>query len=284
MDLRGRAQHALGRVPLLRRLLQDLIRIEVIDRSMALAAQALLALVPVLVVAAAFLPEAATQAALDRMQAVTGVGAIETREVLDDTAAGVQIDQVRAQMGLIGIVVTILSSSSYALAMQRCYERVWSLTHAGGLRGRRRCLGWLLAWLVGLEAMTWLGDVVTDDAGAVGDVATLALRTVLASLLWWWSFRFLLSSRRGWRTLLPAAALTGVAVVAYTSGSTLVMPTYAATSAAQFGAFGVVLALATWLVGFSGVLVVAAVVGRAIAEEPAVVRALDQMAGRAAPA
>lgn len=70
-------------------------------------------------------------------------------------------------------------------------------------------------------------------------------------------------------TPVTAAAVTGVAVVAYAAGSTLVMPAYAASSAEEFGAFGLVLTLATWLVGLSGVQIVAAVIGRVLAEDRA---------------
>ena len=42
---------------------------------MAIGAQALLALVPVMIVLAAFLPEAVTQAGVDHFQSVTGLGA-----------------------------------------------------------------------------------------------------------------------------------------------------------------------------------------------------------------
>jgi membrane protein len=45
------------------------------------------------------------------------------------------------------------------------------------------------------------------------------------------------------------------------------MPAYVASSAAAFGTLGLILAITTWLVGFAGVLVVAAVTGRAVVED-----------------
>ena len=76
-------------------------------------------------------------------------------------------------------------------------------------------------------------------------------------------------------TLAPSALLTGAALVAYVSGSRLVMPAYVTNGAEQFGTLGVVLAVATWLVGFAGVLVICAVLGRVLGEDP-LVRSLWQ--------
>ena len=51
------------------------------------------------------------------------------------------------------------------------------------------------------------------------------------------------------------------------SGSRVVMPRYTASSAQQFGSFGLVLAVAAWLVIFAEVIVVSAVIGRVISED-----------------
>ena len=79
--------------------------------------------------------------------------------------------------------------------------------------------------------------------------------------------RVLLFSRVPWRALAFPAAVTGTALTIYTGGSSIVMPTYVAQSARQFGTLGLVLAVATWLVGFAGVMVVTATVGRVVAED-----------------
>jgi membrane protein len=270
----GRAQgdRVLQTVPAARRLVSDLLRVEVVDRSMALAAQALLALVPLLVVAAAFLPDAVIQAAYERLQAVTGIRAVQTSKLTQSVPTAVDTEQVRAQVGFIGVAITLLSATSYARATQRAYEKVWDVRHFGGLASWKRSMVWLLGWLVGLQGITLVGRLVGGGSGADSDpaleIAGFVLRAVLMVLLWWWSLRYLLAGRARWGPLLPAAALTGVAVVVYAAGSTIVMPTYAASSAEEFGAFGLVLSLATWLVGLSGVQIVAAVVGRVLAEDP----------------
>jgi membrane protein len=265
---RSVARGVVETVPLVGRILQDLVRIEVIDRSMAIAAQAMLALVPMLVVLVAFLPESASEVALQRFHSVTGVG-----DRGDDlVAATVDADQVRAQTGAIGLLITVFSATSFARAVQRAYERVWERPHVGGLPGLQRCLLWLVGWLITLQVVRTIGSLVGRDE-SVGLLRVL-LQGVGASLVWWATMRLLLFGRVAWSSLAPAAALTGFGGVVYSWGSGLVMPAYVTASVAQFGTLGLVLAVTTWLVGFAALLVVAAVVGRALAEDEAVARRL----------
>ena len=58
---------------------------------------------------------------------------------------------MRAQTGIAGLLITLFSASSFARAIQRMYERVWEQPHVGGVVGLRRCLGWLIGWLVTLQ-------------------------------------------------------------------------------------------------------------------------------------
>src|SRR4051812_34616085 len=70
----GRLRSGAERIPIVGCLLSELVRVEFIDRCMLIAAQGLLALVPMLVVLAAFFPRV-TASALDQLSAVTGLGA-----------------------------------------------------------------------------------------------------------------------------------------------------------------------------------------------------------------
>ena len=69
-----------------------------------------------------------------------------------------------------------------------------------------------------------------------------------------------------WGRLALPAFLTGAGVWLYTAGTGLVMARYVRAEAQQFGTLGVVLAVATWLVGFASVMVVCAVLGRVVTE------------------
>ena len=285
---REQVLRALEVVPSLRRTVEDLGRIELIDRSLAVGAQALLALVPLVVVLAAFLPADLTAASVARFADVTGVSstseALVTHQV-EPLRAG---SEIRTQTGLVGLVIAIFSATSFARALMRAYERVWELPSVSGFRGRRRGLGWLIGWLVSLQLLVlpaWARGRVESEVDlrplrlALGS-ATVGLQVVVACLVWWWTLRVLLSGRVSWSSLVAPAILTGVCVVAYTSGSAVVMPHYAASSAAQFGTFGLVLAVATWLVGIAGVVIAAAVVGRVISEDEPIRSAVGRLVAR----
>jgi membrane protein len=251
-------------VPPLRRTVDELIRIEIFDRCMVVAAQALFALIPLVVVLAAFLPADLTHAGVQRFEDVTGLSQASASLVTEQVEP-VGADVVRAQTGLIGLLVVLLSASSFARAVMRAYEKIWALPTIGGIRGRRRALAWLLGWLLGLQSVALVSWVLPDAAPVW---VRAALKAAVVGLLWWWTLYVLLFARVSWQALAVPAFLTGVALTAYTVGSSAVMPHYAGSSADQFGTFGLVLAVATWLVGMAGVMIVAALVGRVLVEDP----------------
>jgi len=250
----------------IRSIIEGLIRIELIDRAMAIAAQAMLALVPVLVVLAAFLPNELAVLISERLQAVIGIDS-DTTKMVQDT---VDSNQVRAQTGLIGLLITFFSATSFARAVQRMYERVWDRPHVGGVAGLRRSFVWLIGWLLTLQivgALSFLVRGLQDDT-----VIRLVLQTATSCLIWWWTTRMLLFGRVAWLRLAPTAVLTGTCLVLYSWGSNFVMPAYVDASASQFGGLGLILAITTWLVGAAGILVVAAVIGRVLVEDEDIAR------------
>jgi membrane protein len=226
-----------------------------------------------LVVLAAFLPAEFTGLALDRVRELTGLSQAGEQIV----EANVDAEQVRAQTGAIGLLITLFSATSFARAVQRMYEKVWEQRHIGGLVGIRRSSLWLVGWLLTLQTLSAIGLVLKQvDVG----VLRFVLQGAGASLMWWWTSRVLLFGRVPWWTLLVGALLTGYSLVIYSWGSGLVMPAYVASSAAAFGTLGLILAVTTWLVGFAGLLVVASVVGRAVVEDADIRRLTHAIASR----
>ena len=276
--VRGRAfaRRVIDTVPLVRTLVDGMIRIELIDRSMAIAAQAMLALVPMLAVLAAFLPAELTTLALERFRDVTGVGTTGS----DMVSAQVDPETVRAQTGIVGILITLFSATSFARAVQRMYERVWEQPHVGGILGLRRSTLWLIGWLITLQTVSAIGFVLSQVEGF--DVVRFLGQGISGTLVWWWTTRMLLFNRVGWSRLVVGALLTGFSLVLYSWGSGLVMPAYVEQSAQQLGTLGLILAVTTWLVGFAGVLVVASVVGRALVEDEDVARLTGHVTSGAA--
>ncbi|MFE7224959.1 YhjD/YihY/BrkB family envelope integrity protein [Nocardioides sp. NPDC057577] len=267
-DLRGRVDALIAHVPLLRNLATETIRIEFIDRCMLIAAQALLAMVPMLVVLAAFLPHL-TGNALEQVSQVTGVGDEAVRQLSGE----VNLDQVRSETGAVGLAITIVSATSFGRAVQRMLERVWEEEHIGGLRGAGRCLLWVVAWLACLGVVNTVVSLLTDP----GDLLRPFLQMLGACAVWWGSSWVLLFGRtRGW-LLLPGAVLTGVVQVLYSRGSAWLMPAYVESNAEQFGMLGVILSLSTWLIGFGGIIVGGALLGRLIVEDPVIAWFVQQV-------
>jgi membrane protein len=264
----------LDTVPPVRRAVDELIRVEIVDRAMVIGAQALLALVPMLIVLAAFLPHDVINLAVERFESVLGItgdGHAAVQEGVSSVegsgGTGVDVETVRTTTGVVGILITLFSATSFARAIQRMYEKVWQQRHRGGVIGRRRCLSWLFGWLLASQLITaagWLEDAL---GLLVLEPFWFVVRSAVSALIWWWSMRVLMFSRVPWRALAFPAVVTGIAITAYTGGSTFVMPKYVASSASQFGTLGLVLAVATWLVGYAGVMVVAATLGRVVAED-----------------
>ncbi|MEP9362928.1 hypothetical protein ABLE68_08190 [Nocardioides sp. CN2-186] len=264
---RDQARDLVDRIPILGRLVSEFVRIEFIDRCMLIAAQGLLALIPMLVVLAAFLPHL-TGSLVGAFSSATGVGQ-EGAHLVDGE---VTTDQVRAQTGIIGLAITIFSATSFARAVQRMYERVWEVPHVGGMSGARRCLFWLLGWMITLQLAGALRRIVDSIGGLIGETGGFVVQAVVLTLIWWATSWLLLFGRIAWPRLLLGAVITGLIGVTYNRGASLVMPPYVQANADQFGTLGIILAISTWLIGFAAVLVGAALIGRIVSEDPTVIR------------
>lgn len=258
--LRTRVTRLLELVPVVGRTLVELRRVELLDRSLALGAQALLALIPMLMVLGTVLPQAWVAGVLAQIRDVVGLR--------DDVMAPVRqlaLEQQvhQTQTGIAGAIVSLASASSFSRALQRMYARSWDLPAHKGVRALRSSLVWILGWLLMLQVTALLLKSLSGvpHAGPLPVLVQLSANT----LLWWWTSRLLLGRRVTWRRLLPGACLTAVLVVTLTRLSSVFMPPFTRSNLQQFGPLGVVFALGSWLVVFGGVLVVATVVGRQLA-------------------
>jgi membrane protein len=191
---RDQAQALADRIPILGRLIRDFVRIEFIDRCMLIAAQALLALVPMLVVLASFFPHL-TGDALKTFTDATGVGSTSSTSLRGEVSA----DQVRTETGIAGVLITLFSATSFSRVIQRMYERVWEQHHVGGFVGLRRCLSWLIGWLVTLQLVGGLRVLLRGTDGIAAGTARLFLQMVALSAIWWMTSWLLLFGRVGWR-------------------------------------------------------------------------------------
>jgi len=265
----------LARIPVLGRLVSELVRVEVIDRSLAIGAQALLAVLPLLVVVAAFAPPSFGADVLAHIRDAMGLGPEATgplqKLVLPES-------ELRQETGYIGLLITLISATSFSRALQRTYAKIWDLTGVRRSGAVRSSVIWLVGWLIYLDGVVLVGGLLADVPGH--PAPQVVVLGTFAVLIWWWGARVLLLWRVAWSHLLPTAVLTALGMLLLTTGSNIVMPRYVKVSVEQFGTFGLVLAAASWLVAFGFVVIVMAVVGRVFAEHAGWGRFVDRAAGR----
>jgi len=231
----------------------DLTRVEIFDRSLALGAQALLALIPLLMVLGVAAGRVGTEG-LKQVQDVMGVPDEQLHQLaLSPTG-------VTTTSGL-GLVVAVVSATSFSRALQRMYAVAWELPRYHGARAIRGSVLWLLVWLVMLQATAAVSSW-TDEVPLTG----LTIQLLGTTLIWWWTAHLLLGARVSWLRLLPGGIATGVLLVVLSRLSHAFMPTFVQANLEQFGPLGIVFAVASWLVTFGGVLIVATVLGRFVVD------------------
>jgi membrane protein len=223
---------------LVHRLVDPLLRFNLIDRSLALGAQAFGALIPLLIVIETAQPgnESLADELIERFR-LTGAAA----------------DTVRTAFSALGVIVLIVSTLSFTRRLQRLYEETWSL-ESRGLRGT----GWGLAWIAFFALYGVLHPLLDS---AVNGLASVLLSIGGALAIGLVTPYLLLGRRVPGRRLLPQAALTAVGITALGAWTAVYMPHAIGSSAASYGAIGVAFAMLTWLWGLGIVMVIAAVYG-----------------------
>ncbi|MEY9860550.1 membrane protein [Catenulispora sp. GAS73] len=251
--------------------LAEIIRValapETIDRCFAVAAQIFITAVPITLAVLAFLPEALRDRVRESLSSQLGIegSAAQAVHAFFDGQ-----DSLRDAIGVVGLVLALASATSLTRRLQRLYERSWSLPPGRMRASVLRWIAWVLVWVAVLSAQGPL------RAGVgwwrfLGWSASAAMSVGL----WWWTPRLLLLRRVGWRQLLPTALLTGLAQTAIGIGSRFVMPRVTGRSVSEYGPFGLVLSLMSWLLVVAGAIVIGAGIGRVLAA-PAVSHAHDR--------
>jgi membrane protein len=228
-------------------LVDPLVRFNLVDRSLALGAQAFGALIPLLIVVEAAQPGHASLAddLIDRFR-LTGAAA-ETMRAAFSTPTD------ETTLTALGVIVLIVSALSFTRRLQRLYEESWSLP-SRGFRGT----GWGLTWIAFFAVYGALLPVLDD---AVDGLASVVLGLAGPLTLGLATPYLLLGRRVPGRQLVLQAVFTAFGLTALGGWTALYMPHAIGSSAASYGAIGVAFAMLTWLWGVGIVLVCAAVYG-----------------------
>jgi membrane protein len=245
----------------LARLWSRLIEMEFIDRAVALAAKAFVALFPLLLAVSALAPVEVGQGLREGIRqrlALSGSSA----EAISDSL--VSAEEFRSATGFFGLVLLVFFATTFATALQRVFLRAWRRPPPRGIK-QVRGLAWIggaVGYLLMISAIRWLLK------GDLGDRVTVVLGVLGSFALWWWSQYVLLYGQVRWRALAaPAAAIAGGTLL-YGIGTAVWLPRSLEANQAQFGFFGVAMTLVSWMVGSAFVIVVGSAVGPVLAEDP----------------
>ncbi len=242
------------------RLWSRLLEVEFIDRSVALAAKAFVSFLPGIIIIAAISPSSVGAEIQQNLARRFGIGG-DAYEVVRHAFASAA--QTRAAAGIFGALLTVAFMVSFITALQRTYMRAWRRPPGGGARNKGRAVLWLAGVIAVMFLIAVIGHLVGDGVGAG---LAWFVGFVCASGLWWWTARLMTRSEVRWRALLPTAVLTGLGSWVYTLVAPVWMPRSVFDNYAQFGAFGIALALVTWFTGLAFVIVIAAAIAPALAE------------------
>jgi len=261
-----RARGAVGRyvqqteTTLTGRLWSRLLEMEFLDRAVALAAKAFVALLPLLVLIAALSPDGFRHQLLDAVAYRFGIEGDAFDTVRQAFA---RPDQTRKASGVLSALLTLAFAVSFTTAMQRVYLRAWRRPPGGSFRNKGRGALWIAGVLTWLMIITLVRDVLQ---GFTGSMLTWVFGMIGSILLWWWTARLMVRGEVHWRALLPTAVTMGVGTAVYTLAASVWMPDVVASHFAQFGAFGITQSLVAWFTGLALLAVTAAALGPAIAE------------------
>jgi membrane protein len=234
-------------------IVEELARIELIDRALALSSKLFVAVIPLSIVLKALAPGSGSfgQDLVTRF-GLTGLGAQATRTLF---ASG---GEVRGAVSVIGIVILLYSVLSFTRGLQRVYLNIWRLHHEPFEALRRQ-----LTWIAGFVAYTVVLSPIHDlehhhNLGIAYAITAIAL----SAAFWVWSPYVLLGRRVRWRRMLPTGVLTAVGISLYMIGTALFLPEIFTHNAERYGLIGIAFGIVTWLFAYAGVLIVCAVLGR----------------------
>lgn len=252
-SIEGALQRARG--SLADRVVRQFTAIGGYDRALALATQAFVALVPMLIVVAAWVSRAVGEEAANLL--VTGLG------LSGNAAATIQAlvahpPEPNKPVTLLGSAVLVFSVVGFARTLQRTFVAAWGLP-APGLAGWWNGLVGSAALVGEVALLVLIGPVIQRLPGAV--LFSLVVHTVVAVLLWWPVQWLLLGGRVGWRALLPGAVVMGLGQALVVAVSSAYLPVAISRETAQFGLLGAAIVLVSWLVVLGLLLVLAAVLG-----------------------
>ena len=233
-------------------------RLEMFDRSMAIAAQLFTSVVPILIIVTTWASSRNANSIADFVDRPA-----QTQAVLEDAIEGAR----SATIGLLGALMLLASATSLSRALTRAFAAVWSASRPKStlLRSASR---WLAVVLV-LSLAVIVVDVARGPLeslpppGAWPHLLTLATDATLGLLLPW----LLLEGSVAHRRLAPGALTFAALMLAVRPATHAWFPPALDVSSDRYGTIGVSFTYIALLYTLSFCFLAAAVTGHAIATD-----------------
>jgi membrane protein len=243
------------------RSLRDFRDLEALDRAMTLAAQAFTSVFPLIIAIAAVRPGQSDSLGEDLADILSSPES--SRQVLEE--AFPTEPRTIGAFGVLGLLIVLISATSFSRALARMYARIWQAQPPGRLRGAWR---WIAALAAIAVALIVLGLLRSAWRGIpYGTLLDLLMAFTVSTVIWTWTPWVLLGGAVGWRPLLPGGVLMGVGTGLITIGSQIYLPRALNSAARQYGALGIAFTYISWLFVVMVVLVGTTVAGAVIARE-----------------
>ncbi|BFU43215.1 YhjD/YihY/BrkB family envelope integrity protein [Krasilnikovia sp. MM14-A1004] len=242
---------------MLARTTAGLVRVQIFDRSMTLAAQAFTSIIPVLILLGALVGPGESNKMVER------AGLPEVARSLFVTAIR---DGGLGAFGVVGSLLVLVSSTGLARAMARAYAAVWEVRQAPS--GPRASWRWfatvltLAAYMVGTRLLGWLThDLPLPDLSLV--FLLFAADCAAAVVMPW----LVLGNAVPPRLLAAGGVVFGLAMLFLRPAGRVFLPIALHSSADRYGTIGVAFTYIGWLYVVSFCLLLTAILGQVVAQD-----------------
>jgi membrane protein len=233
------------------------VRIELFDRSMTIAAQLFTSIFPVLLTLAVLVGRSRAE---DLADAVNMPDA--SRAVLEQALA----DRSNNAFAIVGFLVVLISATSLSRALTRAFAVIWDLPRPKSrLSSFWRWVAVVLTLALFLLVVRALGRLVSEipPKDVWGVLLTFGLDVGVALFVPW----LLLARRVPARLLLPGAVVFGIVMLIARPATTFYMPHALEASANRYGSIGVAFTYLAWLYVVALIVLAATVIGQVVATD-----------------
>ncbi|AEV84887.1 ribonuclease BN [Actinoplanes sp. SE50] len=236
----------------------ELIRVQIFDRAMTLAAQSFTSIFPLLIMLLALLGPAYRARLTDLLHLPSG-----SERLVQQALSGSRSNA----FGVVGCLIVILSATGLSRALVRSYRAVWQVAQTpAGPAATGRQVGTVLALVAVLLVARLLGRVAArlPAPHVSGVLFTLVTDIGLAVLLPW----LLLGAAAPRRPLLAGAVVFGLLMIVVRAAGVVYLPRALQSSTDRYGTIGLAFTYLGWLYVLAFCLLLAAVAGGMVRAAP----------------